>query len=45
MVKKLLSRIQFFVKSANLIPFSVIEIDAYWKARRGAAPKRSGTLH
>ncbi len=38
-------RIQFFVNSANLIPSSVIEIDAYWKARRGAAPKRSGTLH
>ena len=30
---------------ADLIPSSVIEIDAYWKARRGSAPRRSGTLH
>ena len=28
---------------ADLIPSSVIEIDAYWKGRQ--APRRSGTLH
>jgi hypothetical protein len=30
-------QIQFFVKSANLIPSSVIEIDSFWKARRRSA--------
>ena len=30
-------RIQFFMKPANLIPSSVIEIDAFWKARRESA--------
>jgi uncharacterized protein len=32
-------------ESADLIPSCVIEIDAYWKGRRGAGPKTSGTLH
>ncbi len=30
---------------ADLIPSSVIEIDAYWKARRGSVPQAKGTLH
>ena len=30
---------------AGLIPSSVIEIDAYWKALRGSSPRCSGSLH
>ena len=37
--------LHFSGEIADLIPSCVIEIDAYWKARRGSAPKRSGTLH
>ncbi len=38
-------RTQFFVKPANLIPSSVIEIDAFWKARRGSASDTTRTKH
>ena len=38
-------RIQILADAANLIPSSVIEIDAYWKARRGSASSTKATRY
>ena len=36
---------QLNAETADLIPSCVIEIDAYWKARRGSTADPAGTLH
>lgn len=38
-------QMQLNAETTDLISSCVIEIDAYWKGRRGAGPKTSGTLH
>ncbi len=38
-------RIKLLADAANLIPSSVIEIDAYWKARRGSASSTKATRY
>jgi uncharacterized protein len=36
---------QLNAETSDLIPSCVIQIDAYWKARRRMGPKAEGTLH
>ena len=36
---------QLNADTADLIPSCVIEIDAFWKARRGSVPQAGGSLH
>jgi uncharacterized protein len=39
------SEMQLRAETSDLIPSCVIEIDAFWKARRGSTPETKGTLH
>ncbi len=36
---------QLNAETSDLIPSCVIQIDAFWKARRGLVPQAKGTLH